>query len=197
MTRGSDGTNVPVSPAQASCPNMVSPDGSVPDLEGTGLSATTMEEKINEIYSQLPLFRQNPTRIENCVQTLAQTVAAQTARITNIEQIIASILARITSLETNAASGPTALDLPMTTEIQDVDLIHLQALKVNRHEVPFYYDSHASSTSLELRSGSIALWKSQKLQHITSQSQFIAKQVPYQSDSFLKKGQVPGIRDSI
>ena len=46
MTRGSDGTNLPVSPAQASPSNTGSPDGSVPDLEGIGLRATTMEEKI-------------------------------------------------------------------------------------------------------------------------------------------------------
>ena len=41
-----------------------------------------MEEKINEIYLQLPRFKQNAAWIENCVQTLAQTVAAQTANIT-------------------------------------------------------------------------------------------------------------------
>ena len=54
MARVSDGTNVPVSPAPASSSNMGSPDGSLPDLEGTGLRASTMEEKINEIYLQLP-----------------------------------------------------------------------------------------------------------------------------------------------
>ena len=64
-----------------------------------------MEEKINEIYVQLPLFMQNATRIENCVQTLAQTVAAQTTKITNIEQNVGSLVARVTALETNAVSG--------------------------------------------------------------------------------------------
>ena len=83
----SDGTNVPISPAPGSSSNMGSPDGSLPDLEGTGLRASTMEEKIN---LQLPLFVQNAARIENCVQTLAQTVAAQTTKSRNIEQIVGS-----------------------------------------------------------------------------------------------------------
>ena len=90
--------------------------------------------------------------------------------------------------------GPMALDHPMTTEIQVVDLIHLQALEVNRHQVPFYYDSHASNASLGLRSGSIALWKSQTFQHITGQPGSTVMQVPYRPDSFLK--QEPSARNS-
>ena len=34
-----------------------------------------------------------------CVETLAQTVAAQSTKITNIEQIVRSLVARVTSLE--------------------------------------------------------------------------------------------------
>ena len=110
MARMSDGTNVPISPAPASSSNTGSPNGSLPDLEGTGFRASTMEEKINEIYLQLPLFIQHAARIENCVQTLAQTVAAQTTKITNIDQIVGSLVARVTSLETNAASGSSSPD---------------------------------------------------------------------------------------
>ena len=88
MARVSDGTNVPISLAPASSSNMGSPNGSLPDLEGTGFRACTMEEKINETYLQLPLFIQNANWIENCVQTLAQTVAAQSTKIINIEQIV-------------------------------------------------------------------------------------------------------------
>ena len=55
MARVSDGTNVPISPAPASSSNMGSPNGSLPDLGGTGCRASTMEEKINEIYLQLPI----------------------------------------------------------------------------------------------------------------------------------------------
>ena len=103
MARVSDGTYVLFSPAPASSSNMGSPNGSLPDLEGTGFRARTMEEKMNEIYSLLPLFIHNAARIENCVQTLAQTVAAQTTKITNIEQIVGRLVARVTSLEQNAS----------------------------------------------------------------------------------------------
>ena len=84
MARASDGTDVPVSPLPASSSNMGSDDGSLPELDGTGYRATTREEKINEIYLQLPLFLQNMSRIENCVQMLSQTAAAQTTKITSV-----------------------------------------------------------------------------------------------------------------
>ena len=96
---------MPIAPAPASSSNLGSPNGSLPDLEGTGFRACTMEEQINEIYLQLPLFIQNAARIENCVQTLAQTT-----KITNIERFVGSIVARVTSLETNAASGSSSPD---------------------------------------------------------------------------------------
>ena len=73
MARVSNGTEVSVSPALASSSNLGSPIGSIPDREGTGYRARTMEDKINEIYLQLPLFMQNASRILNCVQTLSQT----------------------------------------------------------------------------------------------------------------------------
>ena len=88
MARVSAGTNVPISPAAASSSNMGSPNGSLPDLEGTGFRACTMEEKINDLYLQLSLFIQYAARIENSVQTLGQTVAAQSTKITHIEQIV-------------------------------------------------------------------------------------------------------------
>ena len=110
MARVSDGTNVPISPPQASSSNLESPYGSLPDLEGPGFRASSMEEKINEIYLQLPLFIQNAARIENCVQTLAQRVAAQTTENTNIEQVVGSLVAHVTSLEQNAASGSSSPD---------------------------------------------------------------------------------------
>ena len=182
MARVSDGTNVPISHAPASSSNMGSPDGALPDLEATGFRANTMEEQIKELYLQLPRSMQNAARIENCVQTLAQTVAAQTGKIARIEHVVGSLVARVTSLEKTQPLdlsaltqrdpgtysdevtapqplGPMALDHPMTTEIQDVDLIPLQALMTNKHAVPFYYDAHASNASLELRSGSITSWK--------------------------------------
>ena len=110
MARARDGTNVPISPEQASSWNSESPNGSLPDLEGTGFRASTMDEKINEICLQLPLFMQNAARIENCVQTLAQTVGAQTTKITNVEQSVGSLVARITSLTLSEASGTSSPD---------------------------------------------------------------------------------------
>ena len=103
MARASDGTDVPVSSLPASSSNMGS-------LDGTGYRARTMEVKINDIYLQLPLFMQNAARIENCVQKLAQTVAAQTTKITGIEQIVGSLVGRVTTLETGAASGSSGPD---------------------------------------------------------------------------------------
>ena len=144
-----DGTNVPVSPVPASSSNIGSPNGSLPDLEGTGIRASTMEDKINEILKQiakLPLLMQSMSRFEDCVWTLSQTVASYDAKITNIERTVNSLAARVTTLETNAtpvyggscsassgnvlghsdgstATGSKALGLLTTTGKQDADSI--------------------------------------------------------------------------
>ena len=59
MARASDGPDFPVSPLPASSSKMGSPNSSLPDLEGTRYRASTMEEKINEMFIQvakLPLL---------------------------------------------------------------------------------------------------------------------------------------------
>ena len=107
MARASDGTDVPVSQLLASSSNMGSPNGSLPDLEGTGCRASTMEEKINEMFlhiAKLPLLIQNVSRFENCVQTLSQTVASYDAKIANIEQMVSSLAALFTASETNTTT---------------------------------------------------------------------------------------------
>ena len=107
MARASDGTDVPVSPLPASSSNIGSPDGSLPDLEGTGYRASTMAEKINEMFVQvakLPLLTQSVSRFEICVQTLSQTVASYDANISNIEKMVSGLAARVTTLETNATT---------------------------------------------------------------------------------------------
>ena len=96
-------TTLPGSPTPLSS-NFGSPKGSAPDLEITGSDLGTME-KINEIFLQLQLFLQNASRIENCVQTLSQTVASYTAKITSVGQIDSSVAARVATLETGAASA--------------------------------------------------------------------------------------------
>ena len=168
-------TNVSISAAPAFSSNMGSPDGSLPDLEGTGF----------QIYLQLPLFIQNAARIENCAQTLAQTVAAQSTKITNTEQIVgvlwlASLLSnkmqllvpvaqnqqdlgtfldKVTAAQPLGPSGPMTQGRLMTVEIQGVDLILSQALKMNMRGVPSYNGLHANNTTLGLRSGSILFGK--------------------------------------
>ena len=101
MARASDGTDGPVSQLLAS------PNGSLPDLEGTGNRASTMEEKINEMFVQiakLPLLMPSVSRFEKCVHTLSDTVASYDAKITNIEQMVSSLAARVTTLETNTTT---------------------------------------------------------------------------------------------
>ena len=71
MARASAGTDVPASPLPASSSNIGSPNGSLPDLDGTGFRASTMEEKINEMFVQIvkvPLPMQSISRFENCLQ---------------------------------------------------------------------------------------------------------------------------------
>ena len=115
MARASDGTDVPISPLLASSSNMGSPDGSLPELDGTGYRATTMEEQSTTfIHLQLPLFLQNTSR--NAA----------------------------TDPQPLGLSGPMAQGHLMTLEIQDEDLIHSQAPKMNQHEVPSYSGSLAN-----------------------------------------------------
>ena len=86
---------------------MGSPNSSLLVLDGTGYRASTMEEKINEMFVQvakLPLLIQSASRFENCVQTHSQTVASYGAKITIIEQLVSSLAARLTTLETNATT---------------------------------------------------------------------------------------------
>ena len=60
-------TSLPASPMPLSS-NVGSPNGSVPDLDGTGIQPSTMEDKINEKFIQiakLPLLMQSVSRFEN------------------------------------------------------------------------------------------------------------------------------------
>ena len=82
--------------------------------------------------------------------------------------------------------GPTAQGHLMTVEIRGVDLIRSQAPKMNRHEVPSYYGSHANNTTMGLRSGSMIFAKNPICPHTTNLSEFIAKQFLRRPDSFLK-----------
>ena len=177
MARASDGTDEPIPPLPASSSNTGSPNGSLPDLDGTGYRATTMEEKINEMFVQvakLPLLKQSVSTFDH---TLSQTVASYDAKITNIEQMVRVLplwkrMQRPSPVDparqdlgifSDIALAPHPLDLsgpmakgrPMTIEIQDEDLIRSQAPKMNMHEVPSYYGSRVNNTTMGLRIGSI------------------------------------------
>ena len=82
--------------------------------------------------------------------------------------------------------GPMALGHLKTIEIQDERLISSQAPKMNKHEVPSYFDSLANNTSKGLPSGSLFHVRNTTCQHTTNLSEFIAKQVRCQSALFFK-----------
>ena len=59
--------------------------------------------------------------------------------------------------------------------------------KKNKHEVPSYYGSRANNTTLGVRIGSIIFGKSPTYQPVTNLSEYFAKPVPCQSDSYSKQ----------
>ena len=198
-----------VSPLPASSSNMGFLDGSLPDLEGRGYRASTMEEKINEVFVQvakLPLLTQSVSRLEICVQAFSHTVASYDAKITNIEQMVSSLAAGASTLETNATSvssgsgsasswntlghgdGSTVTGTLlshgghlMTIEIQDEGLIRSQDPKVNNHEVPFYYCSLANKTTNGLQSGSIFFGKNPICQHTTNEAGSVSVRLVFET----------------
>ena len=176
MAPASDGTDVPVSPLPASSSNMGSPNGSLPDFEGTGYRASTMEEKINEMFVQvakLPLLiqsvsgskiaskrfpRQWPhmmrkSRILNKWLAALQPVLPHWKRMQRpspvdpARQDIGMYSDIAMAPPPLGLSGPIAQGHLMTIEIQDEDLIRSQAPKMNSREVPFYYGSLANNTT--------------------------------------------------
>ena len=93
-------TSLPRSPMPLSS-NFGSHNGSAPDLERSSSRSSTWQDKINEIYLQLPLFLQNVSRIETCVQTLSQTMAAIT---TTVEDALHTSLPWLPPLSSNVGS---------------------------------------------------------------------------------------------
>ena len=74
----------------------------------------------------------------------------------------------------------------VTVEIRDADLIFPQTLTMSMREVPSCYGSHANNTTKGSRSRSIISVTNPTCQPTINMSQFIAKQVPYQPDLYLK-----------
>ena len=188
MAPASDGTDVPVSPLRASSSNMGSPNGSLPDFEGTGYRASTMEEKINEMFVQvakLPLLIQSVSGSK----IASKRFPRQWPRMMRKSRILNKWLAALQPVLPHwkrmqrpypvdpawqdlgiysdiamappplGRSGPMAQGHLMTIEIQDEDLTRSQAPKMNSREVPFYYGSLGNNTTKGLRSGSITFGK--------------------------------------
>ena len=64
-----------------------------------------------------------------------------------------TFLDMVTALQPLGPSGPMAKGRLMTVEIRGVDLTLSQAMKMNRHGVPSYYNSQENSTTLGSRIG--------------------------------------------
>ena len=165
MGRASDGTNVPIFLAPASSSNLVSPDGSLPDLEGIRFRACTMEEKSTKStksYSfsyksrlglkiaSIRLLGQWPPR-QLRLKTLNKIWWALWARVLLWKQFhtlapvdltqheLGTCLDRVKAPQPLGPSSPMAHGPPMTRGIQDGDLTLSQALNTNMHGVPSYY----------------------------------------------------------
>ena len=110
-----------------------------------------------------------------------------------IQQDFGIFLDRIPAPQPLGPSGPMDLDHPMTTGIQDVDLIPSLVVKMNKHEVPSYYGSLANNTTKGITKWINNLWgRIQHCQHTRNLSEFIAKQVLCRPDSYSK--QEPNVR---
>ena len=180
------------SPAPLSS-NVGSPYGSAPNLERAVSRTTTMEEKSTKCTYR---YRCSASRIENCVQALSQTVAAQTTKTTSTEQIVGSLLARVTTLETGAASGssgPAQQDLGTNSDIVGSPddnrntRRRLDTFSSPEHEHARRAVLCVNNTTLEFPCGSIASGKSPAYQPITNPQGFIAKLVAYPPDSYSRR----------
>ena len=173
-------------------------NGSLPDLEGTGYRASTMEEKINEMFIQiakLPLLLQSISRFENCVQTLSQTVASYDAKsqpVVPARQALGSDLDIVMVPQLQGPFCPTARGLLTTTGTQDVDLIPFPAQRMNMHEVSFCFDFHVNNIAREYLLGSTDSGQRPTHQPSANQLEYTAKQVPCLPDSYSK--QEPNVR---
>ena len=144
-------------------------NGSLPDLDGTGFRACTME-KINEIFTQIAKFhyscrvypgsksvsRRSPrqwlhilqkSQILNKSSAAIQPVLPHWKRMQLLSPVVparqdpGTFLYMVTALQPLGSLGPTAEGHLMTVEIRGVDLIPSQAPKMNKRDVPFYYGS--------------------------------------------------------
>ena len=109
-------TSLPGSPVAALSSNFGSPDGSDPDLERMGGRSRTLDDKVNEKLSQLtplPLITRSVSGLESCVQTVSQSMATITTKVTSIEQLAGGLAARVAALEAGALSASSVSGSPI------------------------------------------------------------------------------------
>ena len=86
-------TSLPGSPVPDLSSNFGSPDHSAPDLERMGGRSSTLDDKVNELLlqlAQLPFLAQSVSGFESCVQTLSQSMATITTKVTVLNKSLAS-----------------------------------------------------------------------------------------------------------
>ena len=102
MARVSDGTNVPIPPAQASSSNFGSPNGSGSDLDGLGTrSGSTTDEKLDGLLSksvhfdtqiaQIPALTNWTSRMDSHI---TKTLGDFATKLTEMEHSFSTLTAR-------------------------------------------------------------------------------------------------------
>ena len=113
MARVSDGTNVPIPPAQASSSNFGSPNGSVSDFDFMGTrSGSTTDEKLDALLSKFVHFETQIAQIPALTNWMfrvdshiTKTLGDFATRLTEMEQNFSTGTARLCKVETYAASA--------------------------------------------------------------------------------------------
>ena len=169
-------------------------------------------------WHSIPMLVQGFTRFENSILSLSQSAASVTNKISNIEKSVDGLAARVAALEDTAASvssgsgsarswnvlghsdGSTATGSLGSRGPGSSDDNRNTRRRLETFSSP--EDEHARSavllqfpcehTTLGLRIGSIIFGKSPTYQPVTNLSEYIAKQVPCQTDSYSK--QEPHVR---
>ncbi len=152
---------------------------------------TSVEQTVNAVFAKMALLQQwngTSTPLQK-MSTRSLHAYARLKRMQRSSPVVPTRQDRGTYLDIVTVPqplGPGSQGRLMTVEIQGVDLILSQALRMNMHEVPSYYGSLVNNTTLELQSGSIIFGKNQICQLTMSLSEFIAKQVLRRAGLYLK-----------
>ena len=149
--------------------------------------------------TRLSLLCLVPLRIMVLQMALTENVSSLTARICKIEAHETSLsgasgsasswnlLGQSDGSTATGPLGPMARGRLTTTRTQDADLTLSQAQRMSMHELPFCYTFRLNNTTRECLLGSRSSGQRPTHQPSTSLLEFIAKQVPYPLDLYLKQ----------